>query len=92
MGLVLFPLAAYGFMLGDIGYGIGVCALYLILTVFRQILEPRLLGAGMGIHPLVMLIAMYCGFQVVGVGGMLLAPFCAVIVKNFIGQKKERTA
>lgn len=92
MGLVLFPLAAYGFMLGDIGYGIGVCALYLILTVFRQILEPRLLGAGMGIHPLVMLIAMYCGFQVVGVGGMLLAPFCAVIVKNFIGQKKERIA
>ena len=92
MGLVLFPLAIYGFMLGDVGYGIGVCALYLILTVSRQILEPRLLGAGMGIHPLVMLVAMYCGFQIIGVGGMLIAPFCAVTVKNFIGQRKERTA
>ena len=92
MGLVLFPLAIYGFMLGDVGYGLGVCALYLILTVSRQILEPRLLGAGMGIHPLVMLVAMYCGFQIIGVGGMLIAPFCAVTVKNFIGQRKERTA
>ena len=91
MGIVLFPLAVFGFMLGNVGYGIGICALYLILTVSRQILEPRLLGAGMGIHPLAMLAAMYCGLQIFGFGGMLLAPFCAVTVKNFIGLKKERT-
>ncbi len=90
MGIVLFPLAICGFMLGNVGYGIGVCALYLILTVGRQILEPRLLGAGMGIHPLAMLAAMYCGLQIFGFGGMLLAPFCAVLLKNMIGLKKEK--
>ena len=90
MGIVLFPLAIFGFMLGDVGYAVGVCVLYLILTVFRQILEPRLLGAGMGIHPLAMLAAMYGGLQIFGVGGMLIAPFCAVTVKNFIGMKKKR--
>lgn len=90
MGIVLFPFAIFRFILGDIGYGIGVCVLYLILTVCRQILEPRLLGAGMGIHPLAMLASMYCGLQLFGFSGMLLAPFCAVIVKNFIGLKKER--
>lgn len=89
MGAVLVPLAIYRFMLGEVGYGIGVCALYLVLTVFRQILEPRLLGAGMGIHPLVMLMAMYCGWQVFGVGGMFLAPFCAVTAKNLLGMRKE---
>ncbi len=89
MGIVLFPLAIYHFMLGDIGYGIGVCVLYLVLTVLRQVLEPRILGAGMGMHPLVMLMAMYCGLQVFGIGGMLLAPFLAVTVKNLIGIRKK---
>ena len=89
MGIVLFPLAIYHFMLGDVGYGIGVCALYLVLTVLRQVLEPKLLGAGMGIHPLVMLMAMYVGLQLFGIGGMLLAPFFAVTVKNLLGIRKE---
>ena len=89
MGVVLFPLAIYHFMLGDIGYGIGICVIYLVLTVLRQVLEPKILGAGMGIHPLVMLMAMYCGWQVIGIGGMLLAPFVAVTVKNLIGIRKE---
>ena len=89
MGIVLFPLAIYHFMLKDVVYGIGVCVLYLVLTVLRQIFEPRVLGAGMGIHPLVMLAAMYCGLNVFGIGGMLLAPFFAVTVKNFIGIRKE---
>ena len=88
MGIVLFPLAIYHFMLGDIGYGIGICVLYLVLTVLRQVLEPRILGVGMGMHPLVMLMAMYCGLQIFGIGGMLLAPFVAVTVKNIIGIKK----
>jgi len=92
MGIVLFPLAVYHFMLGNAGYGIGVCVLYLVLTVSRQILEPRILGAGMGVHPLVMLMAMYCGLQIFGVGGMLLAPFCAVTVKNFVGTRREATS
>lgn len=89
MGIVLFPLAIYHFMLGDIGYGIGVCVIYLVLTVLRQVLEPKILGAGMGIHPLVMLMAMYCGWQTLGIGGMLLAPFVAVTVKNLVGIRKE---
>ena len=89
MGIVLFPLAIYHFMLGDIGYGVGVCVIYLVLTVLRQVLEPKILGAGMGVHPLVMLMAMYCGWQVIGIGGMLLAPFVAVTVKNLIGIRKE---
>ena len=88
MGIVLFPLAIYHFMLGDVGDGSGICVIYLVRTVLRQVLEPKILGAGMGMHPLVMLMAMYCGWQVIGIGGMLLAPFVAVTVKNVIETKK----
>lgn len=91
MGIVLFPSAIYHFMIGDIGYGVGVCVLYLVLTVLRQILEPRILGAGMGMHPLVMLASMYVGLELFGIGGMLLAPFFAVAVKNIARIGKEGT-
>lgn len=89
MGVVLFPLAVFRFMTGEIGYGIGLCVLYLILTVLRQILEPKILGAGLGVHPLLMLFSMYLGLKWFGVGGMLTAPFLTVTVKNLAEMRKE---
>ena len=84
-GTVLIPLALYHFIIGDLSYGIGACLLYLAVTVLRQILEPKILGAGMGIHPLLMLTAMYMGLRLFGIFGMLLAPFSVAILKNLIG-------
>lgn len=89
MGIIMLPLAVFHFMTGGIGYGIGVLILYLILTVFRQILEPKILGAGLGIHPLIMLCAMYAGWQWFGVFGMLMAPFLTVTVKNILKMRKK---
>ena len=90
MGIILFPLAIFRFMTGDVGYGIGLCVMYLILTVLRQILEPKILGAGLGIHPLIMLFSMYLGLQWFGVGGMLIAPFLTVMVKNLTEIRKNK--
>lgn len=87
MGIIILPLALFHFLTGDFAYGIGLCALYLILTVFRQILEPKILGAGLGVHPLVMLCAMYAGLKWFGVFGMLTAPFLTVTVKNLLKMK-----
>ena len=94
MGIVLFPLSVYHFMIGNTPYGVGVLVIYLLLSLSRQMIEPRLLGAGTGIHPLLMLIAMYTGFRLLGVWGMLSAPFLVVIIKNLIGachKKHEET-
>ncbi len=94
MGTVLFPLAVYHFMIGDTAYGIGMIVIYLVLSLARQMVEPRLLGAGMGIHPLLMLMAIYIGFRLFGVFGMLMAPFLVAITKNLIGapwNKHEKT-
>ena len=90
MGIVILPLALFHFMTGEVGYGIGLCVLYLILTVLRQILEPRILGAGLGVHPLIMLCAMYAGLQLFGIGGMLIAPFLTVTTKNLMEVRKNR--
>jgi predicted PurR-regulated permease PerM len=92
MGIIILPLALFHFLTGGFAYGIGLCALYLILTVFRQILEPKILGAGLGIHPLVMLCTMYAGWKWFGVFGMLTAPFLTVTVKNLMKSASKENA
>ena len=48
----------------------------------RSLLEPRLVGARVGLPPLAALVCMYVGFQALGVLGMLLAPLAAVLARQ----------
>ena len=46
---------------GNARMGIGVIGLYLIITVVRNIVEPKLVGKQMGLSPVVMLPCMIVG-------------------------------
>ena len=46
-------------------------------AITRSVMEPRLVGRHMGMDPLVTLFALYLGFRLWGVLGMLLAPLTA---------------
>ncbi len=52
---------------GDINLGIAIIVLLIIMSIVRQILEPKLVSKNIGIHPIFTLIAMYTGFKVIGV-------------------------
>ena len=54
--------------------GIGVLLLYLLCTVNRQLLEPRLLGRHLGMSTLLTLFLMYVGYKLFGILGFLLGP------------------
>lgn len=56
--------------------------LYILIIVLRQILEPKLVSNKIGIHPIFTLIAMYTGFKLIGILGMLIGPVVLVILKN----------
>ena len=43
-------------------------------------MEPKLLGKELGLDPLVTLIAIYTGYKLLGLPGMILAPILAVSV------------
>jgi sporulation integral membrane protein YtvI len=83
-GSVLLPLALYRFFTGDSRTATGFLILYAAVTVIRQILEPKILGEGVGMHPLLMLISMYAGLKLFGIFGMILIPILAMIAKNII--------
>lgn len=76
-GAVLLPWALCCFAAGHGGRGVGLIVLYGVITVVRQIAEPHVVGGSVGIHPLVSLVAMYVGFKLLGLPGLLLFPLLA---------------
>ena len=67
---------------GDLNLGIAIIILLVIMSVIRQLLEPKLVSKNIGIHPIFTLIAMYTGFKVIGVMGLLIGPIELIIFKN----------
>ena len=67
---------------GDLNLGIAIIILLVIMSVIRQLLEPKLVSKNIGIHPIFTLIAMYTGFKVIGVMGLLIGPIVLIIFKN----------
>ena len=77
--------AAVSLLMGEVKLGIGLLVLYAVTSVVRHILEPKLIGEGLGLHPLLSLGAMYAGLRLFGVWGMILAPLVAAGVKSAVG-------
>ena len=59
--------------------------LYLFITIVRQLIEPKIVGTQIGIYPLLTLIAMYTGVQLIGVLGLIAGPIVLIILKNVFG-------
>jgi sporulation integral membrane protein YtvI len=81
-GAVLLPWAVIALVLGNTKIGIGMFILYIIITAVRQTIEPKIVGQQIGLHPIITLILMYVGAQLMGVLGLLLLPVIATIIKT----------
>ena len=82
-GTVLIPWALVCFLQKDLLRAVGLLALYVIISLLRSILEPRLVGKHLGLDPLITLLSIYAGYRLWGLPGMLLAPILAVAVVQF---------
>jgi predicted PurR-regulated permease PerM len=81
-GTVLIPWGVISLFTHKIGLGIGLLVIYGLITVIRQIVEPRIVSANVDIHPVITLMSMYIGIQVFGVFGILILPITVVIIKT----------
>lgn len=78
-GSVLVPWGTYLAVTGDVYTGVGLYILFLFITVFRRIVEPKILGDSVGIGSLSALISLYVGFKLFGVIGVFLGPLVIII-------------
>lgn len=85
-GTVMVPWAVVSAFNGDLKLAISILALFAIIVIVRQLLEPKIVSAQIGIHPIFTLIAMYTGYKFIGVLGMLIGPIILIILKSIFGR------
>ncbi|MCX7715592.1 MAG: sporulation integral membrane protein YtvI [Clostridia bacterium] len=82
-GAALIPWALISFVNTEISTGIGLLIIYLSVIFSRQMIEPKIVGSSIGMHPLVTLMSMYAGYKTFSVGGLILGPVCMMIAISF---------
>ena len=93
--IVLVPSAALFFWEKEMTKGVICLILYLICILVRELLEPRLVGKGLGIFPVVLLVSLYAGMKLFGVSGIIKGPLGVVLYKNIwmiLFKSKEKKA
>lgn len=80
-GTVLIPWGIISLLRGNIGLGIGLLILYVIITVLRQYIEPKLVAGQLGLPPAATLVAMYLGLKIFGIPGIFMLPLIITVLK-----------
>ena len=88
-GFILWPATVIYLFSGEYFLAVGYIVIYLIINLMRQIMQPKILGTQIGIHPLMALISMYVGLKLLGVLGMIIGPIIAVIIQAFFEASEE---
>jgi len=83
-GAVLWPWAIIEMISGNYVRAIGFVVIYLICQVVKQVLQPKMVGDSIGMHPLLALLAMFIGYRLYGVLGMIIfIPIGMVLVNMY---------
>lgn len=80
-GTVLLPWSVINLILGNTKLGLSTALLYVIIIFVRQLIEPKVLGKQIGVHPLFTLAGMYIGLRIWNVAGMFIGPLLVVTFK-----------
>ncbi len=78
-GSVLVPWAVVAILQGNEHLGIGLIAMFVIITVVRRTIEPKVMSSNMGISPLAALVSLYIGFKLLGFIGLFLGPTLVIL-------------
>lgn len=80
-GTVLIPWAVFSLLNGNYSMAIGLIIMYACITVIRQIIEPKLVAAQLGIPAFLTIVSMFIGSQIFGVIGIFILPITIVMLK-----------
>lgn len=81
---IYLPWIMYCFIFGSKVFGLKLLFIYLFVAGVRQILEPKLVGDQIGLHPLAILVSLYLGFHFFGALGFVAGPLLAILLKALI--------
>jgi len=88
-GTLVIPWAILSLITGDMKMGVGLIIIYAVITLSRQILEPKMVSQNIGLHPLAGLAAIFIGLQLFGVLGLIAGPILLVVILGIIRASTE---
>ena len=80
---IYFPWIGWHLATGRLRTVIYLVVAFLITLGLRQIIEVRLVGEKLGLHPLLVLLSIYLGIRLFGIYGFLLGPVFFVVIRSF---------
>lgn len=83
---LFIPWVLYLFIVGDTNLALWLTALLVVVTLTRQILEPRITGQTVGVSAFTMLAFMMISLSLFGVAGLILAPILMILLKALYDQ------
>lgn len=89
-GTIFIPWALWHLLIGNHKLGIALLILYAILIIVRQLIEPKIIGDSIGLHPLATLVSVFVGLRLLGIKGIFIGPIVILIIKLFIQNKNKR--
>ena len=89
-GGVLIPWTVIAAVAGNYGMALGIGILYIVITMVRQYLEPKLVGKQIGLHPLATLIALFVGMELFGLAGLFGFPVTLSVLAQIKRSKESQ--
>lgn len=81
-GTILVPWAIFEITQGKYMMAAIYAAIYTICSLLREILEPKLVGDKLGMHPLAVIASVYIGLNLYGIWGFALGPFSYILIRE----------
>jgi sporulation integral membrane protein YtvI len=84
IGAIYIPLAIiYFFFIKNYIAAFGIVISYVLVSVIRQIVEPKIVSSSLGIHPVAVLAALFIGLKANGLSGIVFCIFLVVFYNIF---------
>ena len=91
-GGIVIPWAVVSLVLGYTNLGIKLLIIYVIITVIRNYVEPKIVGTQLGLHPIITLVTMFIGLRLFGFWAMFGLPVGISFLWKEKAKKESATA
>lgn len=81
-GIVLMPLGIWQLVNGHYIRALFCVAAYVICTLIREFVEPKLIGKKVGVYPAAILLSVYAGLKLFGLWGIIKGPIGLVMIRQ----------
>lgn len=84
IGTIYIPLAIINFFfIKNYIAAFGIIISYILISIIRQIIEPKIVSSSLGIHPVAVLAALFIGLKANGISGIVFCMFLVVFYNIF---------